>query len=680
MADEKQKFILNRFGKYLLLDHLIDGGMAKICRARFLDASASKVVVIKMIQSKYNEDENFIRMFMDEVKVSFGLIHPNIAQTYDTGIVDGQAYTVMEYVDGKNLKQFLDRLREKKFVFPVDVSIFIISQVCQGLSYAHNFTDQLSGKKINIIHRDISPHNIMITYDGAVKVIDFGIAKAETNSESTQAGTIKGKFSYLAPEYIEGLELDHRYDQFAVGITLWELLCCRKLFKANTDIGIIKEVQKCKIAPPSSINPNVDKELDEIVLKALSKDRNLRYENMEQFNRALVKYLYSHFPEFNASDISYFAQELFADDIKQDRQKLYEFGKIDISKYIDDMKSGAENSSQPPAAAPTADPNATETFVNREDKKAQAELDLGMEDLEVPEGTIQLDTGGAGDKTNLSQRLSVGQTGISHVKIERQGSGPLLKSKGGGKEAGEKIVKANPRPQGGTVIKKIKKSGTQVARVKKVKKAPKKQSSSLGGVIGFMLVLGIAGAGFFLKDHPMVKGLIGQVMGVEETGKSKEEKGGPREPANVEPQTGKLVLQGLATFQVVHINGQKTTYKGLGIDLPLNQEHTLRVTEDGKEPFVLKFQLSSDKPKLVQRVPELKFVPYGELYGGDTYADGTILSIEIQGERVEKTLPIRGSFRLPAGSYRAEVSNDLMGIKKSLTINVEKNKRVMIPE
>ncbi|HLT22693.1 MAG TPA: serine/threonine-protein kinase, partial [Bacteriovoracaceae bacterium] len=270
-----------RFGKYLILDHLVDGGMAKICRARFLGEQANKVVAIKMVQPQFSNDEAFVRMFQDELNITFGMLHPNIMQVYDYGKTDGQLYTAMEYIHGANLKQYLDRLKERKKAFPVEASCYIISQVCLGLHYAHTFTDKLTGKPYNIVHRDISPHNIMLTYDGAVKVIDFGIAKAETNSEATQAGTIKGKLSYLAPEYLDGLELDCRYDEFAVGITLWELLCSRKLFQAANDLAVLKQIQQCKIIPPSEINPTVPKELDEIVLKALSKDRANRYENLD---------------------------------------------------------------------------------------------------------------------------------------------------------------------------------------------------------------------------------------------------------------------------------------------------------------------------------------------------------------------------------------------------------------
>ena len=339
---KKKKLIKRRFGRYLLLDHLVDGGMAEICRARFLGEQADKIVAIKMIQAQSSEDNIFKTMFLDEIKVAFGMDHPNIAHTTDFGVEEGRIYTAMEYVDGKNLKQYMDRLRSKNFVFPVEISVYVISQVCVGLHYAHISTDKLSGKLNKIIHRDISPHNIMVTYDGVVKIIDFGIAKAETNTDATQAGTIKGKLSYLAPEYLEGNDLDARYDQFAVGITLWEMLCNRKLFQADHDLAVLKLIQKCDIPAPSSINPNVPQELDDIVLRALSKDRNQRFADMDRLNRVLVKFLYSNYSGFNPSDLSCFAQELFKDDIKRDRQLFYDFGKIDIKPYLDEIAKEKE--------------------------------------------------------------------------------------------------------------------------------------------------------------------------------------------------------------------------------------------------------------------------------------------------------------------------------------------------
>ena len=334
--------IKQRFGKYFILDHLVDGGMAKIYRARFLGEEADKVIAIKMIKTQFSKDPNFKKMFLDELNVIFGFEHPNVVNTFDYGMNKGQLYVAMEYCDGKSVYDYIRKLKKKNCHIPMDIAVSIASQVCRGLYYVHKFRDKLTGKKKDIIHRDISPHNIMLGYEGAVKVIDFGIAKvnadSKANSDATQSGTIKGKISYLAPEYIEGSELDHRYDQFATGITLWEMLCGRKLFTASNNMAILKKIQQCEVPPPSSVNPNVPKELDDIVLKSLSRERKNRYENMDKFDRVLAKFLNTHYPDFHSSDVGYFAENLFKDEIENDRKKLFEFGKIDIKPYVEALK------------------------------------------------------------------------------------------------------------------------------------------------------------------------------------------------------------------------------------------------------------------------------------------------------------------------------------------------------
>ncbi len=333
---ESSKF--KRFGKYLILDHLVNGGMAKICRARYLGEQADKIVAIKMVRSKFSNNESFKKMFMDEVKVSFSLQHQNIVQTYDYGMHKKHFYVAMEYCDGENLRDYLIALKEKKSTVPVEIATYIICQVCQGLFYAHTLKDKLTGNELNIVHRDISPHNIMLTYDGAVKIIDFGIAKADSNSEVTEAGTIKGKLSYLAPEYLDGMSLNGLYDQFSLGVTFWELLTMEKLFHGKNDLLVLKKIQKCEVPAPSTRNPQVPKELDDIVLKSLAKNRDERFKNLSEMNKALTKFLYQYKQDFNTADMAFFATELFKDQIEKDRQKFVAFGKIDIKPYLNELK------------------------------------------------------------------------------------------------------------------------------------------------------------------------------------------------------------------------------------------------------------------------------------------------------------------------------------------------------
>lgn len=333
-----------RFGKYLILDHLADGGMATICRACLLDKQTPKIVIIKMVKKKFSKDPVFQKMFMDEIKTSFQVIHPNIVQTYDYGIQNQQLYIAMEYCEGYNLKDHLIKLQKINFICPVEISIYIISQIAQGLHYAHTLRDQLTNKYLNIIHRDISPQNIILTKDGTVKIIDFGISKSNNNTEMTSVDIIKGKISYIAPEYLHNIPLDARYDQFSLMIVFWEMLCNRKLFKASNDLSTLKKIEECKIPLPSTLNPHVIPELDRIILKGLSADREKRFQNLEQLNRSLIKFLYSHFPDFNAVDLSYFSNKLFKEEFVEDQKKILEYGKIDLTPHLKEIKTTYETS------------------------------------------------------------------------------------------------------------------------------------------------------------------------------------------------------------------------------------------------------------------------------------------------------------------------------------------------
>ncbi len=644
-----------RFGKYLILDHLVDGGMAKICRANYLGEQANKIVAIKMIQPQYSKNPSFVQMFEDELKVTFGLLHPNIAQVYDYGMVDDQLYSAMEYVDGANLKQFLDRLKEKKFVFPVEISTYIVSQVAQALHYAHTFQDKLTGKSFNIIHRDISPHNIMITYDGAVKVIDFGIAKADSNSEATQAGTIKGKLSYLAPEYLEGLELDHRYDQFAVGITLWEMLCSRKLFSAKNDLAVLKLIQACNVPKPSSINPNVPAELDEIVLKALSKDRSNRFENLDKLNRALVKFLYSNFPEFNATDLSYFAKQLFKDEIQSDKEKFVEFGKIDIKPYLEDLQRSESGDTRKNEKAEDG------SFLSDELRSGKIELDLGSFDAKTEGSTPNLDL-------NFSDSTA---TGYKIEKLQKDTVTKKSNLKGRVGAAANANGKASPA------------SGTRVNRTKIANKNSlnKKQEKKNGGfgLIGSALVAGSLMVGVLkpdlVKDYTGID--LGKVFGVKRDLASNpslqvEEK--ENEPKIVEK--GRIVFDNLDSNMTIKLNGKNVEMDAFGIYVEKNVSYVLEVEKPGYKTWKYDrtINLSGERPKLEIIIPELERLSIGFLTTSQNFSPGSVIYMNINGEKIKQDLPLR-NYRIPAGSYEATISNKVLGIERKVKFTIKENKR-----
>ncbi len=607
---------LERFGKFLLLDHLVDGGMAKICRARQLGEVADKMVAIKMVQPQYSSDPGFQKMFYDEIKLATKLIHPNVVQTYEHGMHNKQLYVAMEYCDGKNLKEYLDKLKEKKFVFPIDVSVYIITQACQGLHYAHTLTDKLTGQPYNIVHRDISPHNIMLTYDGGVKIIDFGIAKAETNSEATQAGTIKGKLSYLAPEYLEGMALDKRYDEFAIGITIWEMLCGRKLFKAQNDLAVLKKIQECKIPAPSSINPNVPKELDEIVLKALHKDRTKRYDDLDQLNRALIKFLYAHNPDFNASDLVYFAKELFKEEIKKDREKLFAFGKMDISPYMDDLKREMEGGTK---AGTVGGGGTTPSFgrtVGETTAKKEVVLDFGFEDKASTKKINKAAKAREGIESNMSEGVD------SALKMD-------LKRKGGKKTSNSTSPSMQKKTSSATSTKQISKSQMTASRTAILNTKKDNKGKIIGGAIAAVLALVV------LRFPDQILEMIKGGSSID----SRNPASSVNAPVVPNKVNGKILTSNFIKLkQKVFINGQEVTPTAIGdIDYPVGKG-VLRVQTQGHEHFVTRFEITKDSPTFKIEVPKTSPAEYGYLFTTRDCVVGNLI-FNLYGEDRTEKLP-----------------------------------------
>jgi serine/threonine protein kinase len=382
------KEVLKKFGRYFLLDQIAQGGMAEIYRARLASREgAGRLIVIKRIQAGYGSNNEFLQMFKSEIKVTMSLNHPNVAQLFDFGSEDGLPYIAMELVDGKNLRQVLTRFNEVKQPFPVELAAFIIEQAACGLGYAHAFKDKITGEPLNIIHRDISPQNILISYEGTVKVIDFGIAKATVNSDFTRAGVIKGKPSYLSPEQISGDTLDGRCDIFALGTVLWELLTGRKLFSGENDLAVLKQIESVQthLRPPSAINAKVPKELDYIVLKALAKQRDKRYQTATELQRALHKFVYNYMPDFDPVSLGYIAKELFKDEILEDRKRVQRLNdRVEQLLYTGDDESTGISAPQKTKKEDTTtalepiqkSTGAREAFHQESLKNANVEIDL----------------------------------------------------------------------------------------------------------------------------------------------------------------------------------------------------------------------------------------------------------------------------------------------------------------
>ena len=316
------------FGKYYLLELINVGGMAEVFKAKMFGVEGfEKIVAIKRILPEVAEDAEFIKMFVDEAKIAVKLQHPNVVQIFELGKIEGSYFIAMELINGKDIKTIRKRLKRVDLLMPVEQSTYIISQVCEGLDYAHRKTDEKMNP-LNIVHRDISPQNMIVSYEGTVKLIDFGIAKAKSKSTKTQVGMLKGKFSYMSPEQVSGQPIDRRSDIFSLGVVFFEMLTGKRLFLGKNDVETLEKIRKAEVMPPSYFNSAVPPELDRIVLKALAKDREERYQWASEFSEDLKKFSYSSGKTFSRQDMMNFMSEFFADELEEETAKLEEYQKI----------------------------------------------------------------------------------------------------------------------------------------------------------------------------------------------------------------------------------------------------------------------------------------------------------------------------------------------------------------
>jgi serine/threonine protein kinase len=279
--------------RYKVLEKVAAGGMAEVYRAESAGLEGfKKIVAIKRVLPHLSEKKQFIGMFLDEARVSAHLSHSNCVQVFDIGVGDNTYFIVMEYVDGSDLKGVIEYRRKLNQPFPVEEACLICVKICEGLAYAHELTDS-KGESLHIVHRDMSPPNVLITRHGEVKIVDFGLAKANSQLERSEPGIIKGKFSYLSPEAAKGGTVDGRTDIFAVGIILWELLAGRRLFMGESDLETVRMVQSARVPSIREINRGVSPELERVLMKALTEDPADRYQRARDFGRALNQLLFT---------------------------------------------------------------------------------------------------------------------------------------------------------------------------------------------------------------------------------------------------------------------------------------------------------------------------------------------------------------------------------------------------
>ncbi len=320
------------FGKYILLERISVGGMAEVFKAKSFGVEGfARSVAIKRILPHLAEDPRFVEMFINEAKVAVQLSHANVAQVYELGRFESDHYIAMEYVAGKDLLSMHQYTKKTGDRLPMQLAAYIGSRVAEGLGYAHRKTGN-DGRPLGIIHRDISPQNVLISYEGAVKLIDFGIAKAAIHSShQTQAGVLKGKYGYMSPEQITGKPLDQRSDIFALGTVLHEMLTGERLFCGDNDFLTLEKVRAAKADPPSRHNPDVPPQLDQIILRALAREPSERYQTATQFADDLGRFLHMSGAGLSSKALKSWMRTRFAGDIANEEGKDEQFARLTLT-------------------------------------------------------------------------------------------------------------------------------------------------------------------------------------------------------------------------------------------------------------------------------------------------------------------------------------------------------------
>jgi serine/threonine protein kinase len=354
------------FGRYTLIERVAVGGMAEIFLARIEGLGGfEKTLAIKRLHPQYSSDQQFVDMLIDEAKITVQLAHPNIVEIHDLGRIEQHFYIAMEYLEGRDLFHILKNLHDRDMHMPVEAAIYITLEILAGLHHAHFRTND-DGAPLHIIHRDVSPQNILVSYEGEVKLIDFGIAKAEQRLTATAAGVIKGKFYYMSPEQASGLELDHRSDIFSAAIVLYECLTASPLYDDDESGTLLTRVQKADIAPPSTLRTDVSPALERIVMRALDSDRELRHQSALELHQELGQYLVDSGSSYNRMHFALFMHELERENVASRRGNTDPSAVLPMPKSLEEGFSGQIELDSRPSVNPKSSLQRRETHAGEQ--------------------------------------------------------------------------------------------------------------------------------------------------------------------------------------------------------------------------------------------------------------------------------------------------------------------------
>src|SRR3954469_5880473 len=340
------------FGKYFLMKKLAAGGMGEVFLAKQQGpAGFQKILVVKKILAHLTESKEFVEAFLGEARLAAQMNHRNIVQVFELGEQDGAYFIAMEFVQGKSLRDLIDTTGKRREKIPAELCRSLAEQICDGASYAHNLTD-MGGRSLNLVHRDLNPQNVLISYGGDVKIIDFGIAKSELSTVKTEAGMIKGKFVYMSPEQSLAKKLDKRSDIFAIGISLYEMLTGINPFQKANIVSTLEAVQRYDPPAPSRVD-RAYAPFDPIVAKALAKDRDRRYADAAEMHDDLRRVVLPRPPE----RLSQFMSRLFRAQLEEEQKMLMDSDQIKLTnsgpKKTPSRPQPSQNTPRPaPAPAP----------------------------------------------------------------------------------------------------------------------------------------------------------------------------------------------------------------------------------------------------------------------------------------------------------------------------------------
>jgi serine/threonine-protein kinase len=644
--------ILKKFGKYFLLDRVGEGGMAEIFRARLssLDTSG-RFIVIKRIMGEHSNNQEFVSMFKAEVQVTMRFSHPNIVQIFDAGEEHGQHYIAMEFIDGRNLRQMLSKSAQKQLAVPIPASCYIIEQAAAGLHYAHAFKDRITGEALNLVHRDVSPQNIIVSYDGNIKVIDFGIAKATTNGEATRAGVIKGKLSYLSPEQVLGETLDGRSDIFALGIVLWETLTGKRLFVAEGDneFQVLKMIESCTtfVKPPSQFNPAIPKDLDAVVMQALARDPRKRFQTGEELARALRKVLATQYSDFGPSDLSQFIKKMFHDVIVEDRKNLQTVN----ARAEELIALGAKGNEQEKTMT-----NATGVVPSSASNKQEHTRMTQF----------------IGDRFNKAELTNADKLDIAGASAQQAQPQRQMKV------ASVSAPRTNPNH--------TRASGTR--NIATPKPVESQNDSGSGGALKMVVGLAVVGAVGFYGYQQMQS---------------------PRQPASTQttvaqtaPQTADAPYASGKTAQFkMHvfpdgdmartkamINGQPYSLEKGFSDVPVGEPVSLVIERPGFVTFRKEFTVQeSDLNENKETTLDVKLEPmvYGilSISSRPSIADVTIVNIDRQPAETSKPIVFKTPInqeKLQSGNYRITIKNEVLNVEKVMTVEIKDGKETVLTD